>query len=302
MTNNTGSQLANRVMAEKRSGKLLADVVISGANTNYQVLHAAKILDPVKPALILPEVLDPSRWWQGKHWYIDSEGEYVFIYLGNVARVASYNTNAVSANELRSYWDILQPRWKGKIVARDIRKPGSGGDAMRFLFHHPELGPNFLRRLFSEMDITMAADSRQGVDWLAQGKFALGLFLGEVEKATAQGVAVDEFDGHDFKEGAPLGIGIGTVVLLNNGPHPNAARLFINWFLSREGQSAIQKEMVLSGSGADSMRIDISKDDVTPTYRRRDGAKYLFVARPEFNDTRPILKIVNEALVAAGKQ
>jgi ABC-type glycerol-3-phosphate transport system substrate-binding protein len=140
------------------------------------------------------------------------------------------------------------------------------------------------------------------VDWLAQGKFALGLFLGEVDKAAAQGLPVDEFDPHNFKEGAPLGVGIGTITLISNGPHPSAARLFVNWFLSREGQAAIQKEMVLSGSGADSMRVDISKDEVSPTYRRREGAKYLFVARSEFNDMRPIYKVINEALSAAGKQ
>ena len=302
LVNNTGSQTANRVMAEKRAGKLLVDVVISGANTTYQVFYAAKILDPIKPALILPEVIDPSRWWQGKHWYVDAEAEYVFVYLGNVARVGSRNTKVVGANELQSYWDFLNPKWRSKIVARDIRKSGTGGDAARFFFHHPELGPNFLRRLFAEADMTLVGDSRQAVDWLAQGKFALGLFLGEVEKATAQGLPVDEFDPHNFKEGAPLGIGIGTITLINNAPHPNAARLFANWFLSREGQAAIQKEMVLSGSGADSMRVGISKDDVTPTYRRRDGAKYFFVARSEFNDMRPIYKVINDALAAAGKQ
>ncbi len=302
LVNNNGSQISNRVMAERRAGKALADVIISGANTNYQVFYAAKILDPIRPGLILPEVVSPSGWWQGKHWYVDAEAEYVFVYLGNVARVGSYSTKTVSAHELQSYWDFLNPRWKGKIVARDIRKSGTGGDAARFFFHQPELGPKFLRRLFSETAMTLVGDSRQGVDWLAQGKFALGLFLGEVEKATAQGLPVDEFDPHHFKEGAPLGVGIGTLAIVNNSPHPNAARLFVNWFLSREGQMAIQKEMVLSGSGADSMRVDIPKEDVTAAYRRRDGARYLFVARPEFNDMRPIYKAVNEALADAGKQ
>ncbi len=302
LVNNTGSATANRVMAEKRAGKPLVDVVISGAATTFQVFHPAKILDPIKPALILPEVADPAGWWQKQHWYVDAEGEFVFVYLGNVSRVGSYNTQSIAANELRSYWDFVNPKWKGKVVARDIRKSGTGGDAARFFFHHPELGPTFLRRLFSETDLTLVGDSRQGVDWLAQGRFTLGLFFGEVEKATAQGLPVDEFDPHHFKEGAPLGIGVGTIVLIQSSPHPSAGRLFVNWFLSREGQAALQKEMVLSGTGADSMRVDISKEDVTPTYRRRDGAKYLFVGRSELSDMRPIHKVVNEALTAAGKR
>jgi hypothetical protein len=106
LVNNTGSQISNRVMAERRAGKPLADVIISGANTNYQVFYAAKILEPIRPGLILPEVVDPSGWWQGKHWYVDAEAQYVFVYLGNVARVGSYNTKTVAANELQSYWDF----------------------------------------------------------------------------------------------------------------------------------------------------------------------------------------------------
>jgi len=301
LVNNTGSATANRIMAEKRAGNFLADVVISGANTTYRVCYAAKVLDPIKPALILPEVKDLSGWWQAKHWYVDAENEYIFVYLGNVARVGSYNTKSVTAAQLQSYWDFLSPRWKGRIVARDIRKSGTGGDAARFFLHNPELGANFLRRLFSEAELTLVGGSRQGIDWLAQGRFDLGLFFGGLDKAAAQGLAVNEFDPHVFKEGTPLGVGVGTIGLINNSPHPNAARLFVNWFLTREGQAALQKEMVLSGSGADSMRIDIPKEDVSPAYRRRDGAKYLFVGQSALSDMRPIRKIVNDALAAGAK-
>jgi ABC-type Fe3+ transport system substrate-binding protein len=243
LVNNTPAQLGQRIMAEKRAGKMLADVAISGANPNYQIFHAAKILDSVKAALILPEVLDLARWWQGKHWYVDPEEEYVFVYLGNVARVDNFNTNLLKAEQFKSYWDFLNPNWKSRMVARDIRTPGSGGDAARFLFHSPELGPNFLRRLFSEMEITLSGDSRQGIDWMAQGKFPLGLFLGEIDLGAAQGLPVDEFDPHHFKEGAPLGVGNGVVSLLSNAPHPNAARVFINWFLSREGQAELDTRL-----------------------------------------------------------
>lgn len=289
-------QLANRVMAERRSGKYLVDIVITGANPNYQVYYAAKILDPITTAFILPEVVDESKWWQRKHWYIDTENRYVFVYLGNVARAASYNSKSVNPAQFNSYWDLLKPEWRGKIIARDIRRPGSGGDAMRFFYHASELGPSFIRRLFSEGGLSLTADNRQGVDWLGQGKFALGLFFGRIELAKAQGLPVDELDSHLFKEGAPLGIGPGTAVLINRAPHPNAAKVFINWFLSREGQMTYQRDAARGGTGADSMRTDIPKDDVTAAYRRRANGKYLFVATPERTDMLPIYKVVNEAL------
>jgi ABC-type Fe3+ transport system substrate-binding protein len=48
----------------------------------------------------------------------------------------------------------------------------------------------------------------------------------------------------------------GTLGIVNKAPHPNAAKVFINWFLSRDGQIALQSVMVKTGEGAsDSLRI-----------------------------------------------
>ncbi len=119
--------------------------------------------------------------------------------------------------------------------------------------------------------------------------------------AKEQGLPVDEFDPHFFKEGAPLGIGAGSVTLMRNAPHPNAAKLYINWLLSREGQIVIQEEVAREGSGADSMRLDIPKKDIPPAYRRREGANYLFVATPERTEMYPIYKLINKALATREK-
>ena len=296
-----GSQLTQRMLSEKRAGKIIADVVSTGARTNYQTLRARNLIDPIRPALILPEILDKSLWFQGKHHYVDPGEEYVFVYLGNVARTGSYNTKLLNPDKLKSYWDFLKPEFKGKIIARDIRQGGSGGDAMRFLYHNPKLGPEFVTRLFSETDLTITRSNRQGLDWLSVGKFHIGLFLGRVRMAKEQGLPVDEFDPHLFKEGAPLGIGAGSVTLMSNAPHPNAAKVYINWMLSREGQIVVQEEVAREGSGADSMRIDIPKKDIPPAYRRRKGANYLFVATPERTLMYPIYKLINKALATREK-
>ena len=74
-----GGQVARRILTERRAGKYIADVSIEGFNSNYLRLHKkGKAFDPIKPVLMLPEVLDTSKWWQGKHSYLDPEGEYVF--------------------------------------------------------------------------------------------------------------------------------------------------------------------------------------------------------------------------------
>jgi len=296
-----GNQLGPRLLAERRAEKYLADVSSTGANPNYQQYYLGKALDPIKPALILPEVTDPSKWYLKKHQYSDPEGQYVFNYVGSATYGAvNYNTKLVDAKDFKSYWDLLQPKWKGRIEARDIREAGPGAGNTRFFYHHPELGLAFVRKLFGEMDATLFRDFRQGPDWLATGKYAICFFC-DVDLLKQQGLPVDTFGPRVFKEGGGLVQQFGTVALINRAPHPNAAKVFINWLLSRSGQTAVQKRTARAESPADSLRIDIAKDEVPFEQRRLPDIKYLDTGKPEWIDMKPVLDVVNDALKAAGK-
>jgi ABC-type Fe3+ transport system substrate-binding protein len=296
-----GSQLAQRMIAERRGDRFLADVFSAGGVTTYGQLYMAKVLDPIKPALILPEVTDPSAWYQKKHHYADPEGQFVFSYVGSATYGSiSYNTKLVDVKEFKSYWDLVNPKWKGKIAARDIRAPGPGSGNARLFYYHPEIGPSFIRKLFGEMDVTLFRDYRQGPDWLAVGKYAICFFC-DVDVSKQQGLPVDTFGPKVFKEGGGLVQQFGTLALVNRAPHPNAARVFINWLLSRRGQIALQKSLVGSESPPDSLRIDIPKDDVPVHARRVEGVNYIDTSKPEWQEMKPVLDIMNEALKGAGK-
>ncbi|HSC42282.1 MAG TPA: hypothetical protein VLH17_08400, partial [Candidatus Binatia bacterium] len=80
-----GTDLTARIAAERRAEKYLVDVYNGGGNSLFQVLYRGKMLDPIKPALLLPEVVDPTKWWEGKQKYADKEGQYILVYEGNVA-------------------------------------------------------------------------------------------------------------------------------------------------------------------------------------------------------------------------
>ena len=296
-----GNQLGQRLLSERRAEKYLADVVSSGANPNYQVFYPAKALTSIKGALILPEVVDQTKWYLSKHQYSDPESQYVFNYVGSATYGAvNYNSKLVDLKEFRSYWDLLNPRWKGKIEARDIREAGPGAGNTRFFYYHSDLGPPFIRKLFGEMDTTLFRDFRQGPDWLATGKFSICFFC-DVDVLKQQGLPVDTFGPRVFKEGGGLVQQFGTLSFVDRAPHPNAAKVFINWLLSRRGQIALQKTQANAESPADSLRIDIPKDDVPLQSRRLDGIKYLDTGRPEWIEMKPILDVVNETLKAAGK-
>ena len=292
-----GNQLGPRVMAERRAGKFLVDAYIAGLTSTYEILYRAKILDSVRTALILPEVLDESKWWQGQHHYIDPENKYVFVYVGNISQYVSYHTKSVDPAEFRSYWDFLQPKWKGKILSRDPRISGSQRIGVRGFYYTPELGPEFIRRLYGEMNVTVTQQLPQTTDWLANGKFAICFFCSEILKAKSQGLPVDEFPTARWKESRAISAGnIGSLALPSQAPHPHAARLFANWLLSREGQIAFQRAANTPFNSEESMRTDIPKDMIPAELKRIDGVKYFLSDKPEFIDMTPIYEVLDKAL------
>lgn len=299
-----GTDLTQRIIAERRAGKYLVDVYNGGGNSLFQVLHLGKVLDPIKPALILPEVTDATKWWEGKQKYADKEGQHIFVYEGNVAAGAgaAYNTQLIDPNEYKTYWDLLNPKLKGKILSTDIRRVRGAGIPWQFLYYHPDLGPKYLRRLFGEMDVMMVADLRQAIDWLATGKFSVGMPIqgGTVYKAKNQGLAVNEFSAFHFKEGVNLSSAFGSLALLNRAPHPNAAKVFINWLLSREGQTLFQKVISQPGDPRNSRRVDVPKDHVPAEEQRRDKMTYFDTDDPDTKDLTPAMKLLDEIL--AGKK
>jgi len=295
-----GTDLTQRISAERRAGKYLVDVYNGGGNSLFQILYLGKMLDPVKSALILPEVTDATKWWEGKQKYADKDGQYIFVYEGNVSAGAGagYNTQLVDPREYKSYWDFLSPKLKGKILSTDIRKVRGAGIPWQFLYYQPDLGPKYLRRLFGEMDVTLTADLRQAVDWLGTGKFALGMPIqgGTIYKAKNQGLPVDQFDSYHFKEGVNLSSAFGSLAVMNRAPHPNAAKVFINWLLSRDGQTLFQKVISLPGDARNSRRIDVPKDHIPSDEQRRDKMPYFDTDDPETKDLTPAIKLLDEIL------
>ena len=82
MVTGRGPELSQRVMNERRADKFMVDLYISGNISPLTVFHRAKILEPVKPLLHLPEVVDTSGWYEGKHHYDDPENRYIFVFEG----------------------------------------------------------------------------------------------------------------------------------------------------------------------------------------------------------------------------
>jgi ABC-type glycerol-3-phosphate transport system substrate-binding protein len=114
-------QLVTRLMTERRAGKYLADLAKLGTGSASALYRARPFpLQPADGALFLPEATDSSKWWGNKHQYADPEGKYLLSPCVSVhVDMVSYNTELVNAADLTSYWDILNPKWTGKIGSMD---------------------------------------------------------------------------------------------------------------------------------------------------------------------------------------
>jgi ABC-type uncharacterized transport system YnjBCD substrate-binding protein len=95
---------------------------------------------------------------------------------------------------------------------------------------------------------------------------------------------VDLIDAPDY-ESYRFG-GFGHVALINKAPRPNAARVFVNWLLSKEGQVKWQER-----TGNNSFRTDISKSMLSDLHSvPKEKGRYLDSSLPQYQDVDPALR------------
>jgi iron(III) transport system substrate-binding protein len=228
------SAMTAKMRAERASGVYSFDVTLAGIQSMAQIFHREGLLDPIRPLLDLPEVLDGAKWKRGSLWFMDPEQQYVLRLFSSEAEEFSINTQKVKPGELRSAQDLLDPKWKGKIATHDPTVPGTGSNqAARFYL---QFGEDFVKRLFVDQQPAISRDERQLTDWLLHGTYPIvfGANDARVEEMRKEGLPLVSVHSLPDLPGT-VTVGNGLIGLFKNAPHPNAARLFINWLASKEG-------------------------------------------------------------------
>ena len=142
----SGAGILPRLSAERKADRYLWDVVITGTTTGIENLIPAKVLDPLEANLIIPEVKDLKLWRNGALEFLDP-GRQLLVMSPYQRGILFVNPILANPKEFKSYKDLLDPKWKEKIVADDPRKSGPGQATFTFFFLHPELGAKFIRAL-----------------------------------------------------------------------------------------------------------------------------------------------------------
>jgi iron(III) transport system substrate-binding protein len=246
-TGQASGDFAARLLSERSAGIYSADIVISGSNSMYEVLAgrgqiengAMGMLAPLRPALILPEVLDTTKYRTGKLIFMDPDDQYVYRMNNTVGRTITLNTDQVRPNEIQSWYDLLKPEYRGRISTYDPTIPGAATNQSAELYL--KLGADYARRLYVEQQPFVTRDHRQTADLLARGTYPIALSLQqqEVGRLAEEGFPVRAIPNPPESPDS-VSAGFGHLGILDRAPHPNAAKLFVNWLLSREGQQLWQ--------------------------------------------------------------
>jgi iron(III) transport system substrate-binding protein len=218
------NQVILKVLNEFRARRAVGDVITT--SLGIQALISAKAIKPFKSVSAdeLPaRYKDPNGYWTSVRLHVFGP---------------AINTNLVRAEDRpKTFDDLLDPKWAGKMVWRRSNMTGSAGFIANILATRGEQqGMEYLRRLARQRVIAVSISDRALLDQVIAGEYAMAIAM------TNHNIEISR------KQGAPVAwiplepalmtseqIGLTTLA-----PHPNAAMLFVEYALSKEGQTVFQ--------------------------------------------------------------
>ena len=258
------NQFTPKILQERAAGIYAWDVTahVADVHLNEGTLRPAGALDPVRPAIIRGDVLDDKAWEGGfEAGWLDNEKQLGYGFLSALGgRTFWASTDLVNEGEIKSVQDLLNPKWKGKMIFADPRI--SGHTYYVFTAIRLNLGKDdIMKQVFVDQAPVLTRDPRQIAEGVVRGKYALTAVTNTVMSEFRTGelaskvrvVALPEAEYESFSTG---------VWLINRAPHPNAAKVFINWLLTKDGQTAWNKHLVTNSRRFDTPPGD--PDNVLP--------------------------------------
>jgi ABC-type Fe3+ transport system substrate-binding protein len=224
--------LVQKALTEKRAGRVMGDILESTGGA--EALIRAGAVEPF---------YTPSADGFPKN-YVAPNGMWAASRLDYFGM--AYNTRQVSAAEVpKTYDELLNPKWKGAIAWRADSEVGAIlfiAGVMREM--GKEKGEAYLKKLASQRVVNYAGSARALVDRVGEGeyKLALEIYAHHPLISKAKGAPLDV----QMLDTVPSAIS--TIQLTKNAPHPNAAMLFIDFALSKEGQEVLRTAQYLSAN------------------------------------------------------
>ncbi|MSQ26918.1 MAG: ABC transporter substrate-binding protein [Dehalococcoidia bacterium] len=258
-----------KVIDERKAGIYSFDVALTAVQSMLLTLRPTGAFDSIREVIFRPDVKDDTLWRNGfEAGFPDTDKKVAYVMSGELIPRFIIDTNQVKDGEIKSARDLLNPKWQGKIIMADVR---TGGSNPMLASLRDNFGDDFVRKLLVDQQPTFTRDDRAIVEGVARGRYAWGLgaienflksFRQEGIGANARGLNLDDAGSVSTA---------GALFLINRAPHPNAAKLFINWILTKEGQT-----IWCNANSWNTRRLDVppSNPEIVP----QPGVKYFLAA------------------------
>jgi iron(III) transport system substrate-binding protein len=242
-----------QVVGERKAGIYEHDIMITAGPVSFGQLVPEGVMAPVRPLIFRPDVIGDQYWRNGYEFgWLDNQKQLAYAFMERVLMPA-INTDLVKPGEIKTVQDLLDPKWKGKILWEDVRQGSTFGmmNATRL-----RLGDETVKKLIVDQEPAFSRDKRQLVEAAVRGRYAV---IGGVTKPELQAF-LDQGLGKNVKFVDIPDLAYVThadsLWYVNRAPHPSAAKLFANWVLTKEGQDAYSK-----GTEQNSRRTDVAVYD-----------------------------------------
>jgi len=153
----SSADIGTRLHTEAAAGRISMDVHLGGPS-DLDLAKGGKFL-ALPPLLMLPNVTDTTKWAGGKLTWVDSADQYMVLTAAYLSSRPVINREIVNPASIKTWDDLLKPEFKGKIAAGDPTIPGAGQSAAAYI--GSVKGIDFVKRLYSEQQVTLSRDSRQ---------------------------------------------------------------------------------------------------------------------------------------------
>jgi len=256
-----------KLLDEQKAGVFAWDGFMAAAPITLNNLRPENALAPVRPLIIgRPDVIGDANWTGGfESGWVDNAKQLGYYVADEIPALLWINTDLVKEGEIRAVSDLLNPRWKGKIIAAD---PQQGGTFSPMHGLRMRQGEDTVKRLLIGQEVVFSKDTRQLAEAVVRGQYpiAMGFTNSVLQNFLEQGVGknVVWLDIPDLTISTSSSI----LWLAARAPNPNAVKLFINWTLTKEGQASYSKHVELN-----SRRTDVPVYDATRV--RKPGRVYV---------------------------
>lgn len=287
-TMGAGGEISRKLLNEWQAGLKIADVFNSGFSILF--LKQTGALQPLGPSLILPEVLDKNLWLGNKLPFVD-KAEQVVAFLAGYSTYLLINTEMIREGQIKSYVDLLNPEWKGKILMYDPTLGGGSSEWVAMMMINVlgmDKGKEFMVK-FKSQEPMIIRDTRLTAEWVARGKYpmVIGAYKQGVSEFLAAGAPLKY---QKVAEGALISASGGMLGRINGGPNPNATTVFVNWLLSKEGQTLFSKTY-----GFPSARRDVPTEGLDPALLIPPGEKVIVPDEDWYVAKDKLLPVIKEA-------